>query len=118
MNEYCLCVACGVALAPEGESVCGRCHEELMAGGPAWGEGEDMIRRYEDVAGEESCAGRFICPLCGEKNEENWPVRVGDGIETGGCGQCFDDCGNAERFTGSICLAVLTGTAVSVPVWW
>jgi hypothetical protein len=123
MNEYCLCVACGVALAPEGESFCGRCHEEMMAGDPAWGEGEDMIKRNDGdntlfVDFGAPSGGRYICPRCGVSNGDNLPVVVGDGIEAGGCRQCFDDCGRAERFFGSICLEVLTGTAVSIPVWW
>ncbi|MCB2218023.1 MAG: hypothetical protein KQH59_18325 [Desulfobulbaceae bacterium] len=31
-----LCAACGESAALAGESVCGACLEELMAGGPAW----------------------------------------------------------------------------------
>lgn len=39
-----ICAACGVAFAPEGESICERCYGELMSGGPSWDEGGQIER--------------------------------------------------------------------------
>lgn len=79
--------------------------------------GAAMMVRYKDGSVEVR-RGRWICPRCGLRNDDNLPVVVGDGIETGGCRECFDDCGRSDFFAGSIVLEVLTGESVSVPVWW
>lgn len=62
--------------------------------------------------------GLCVCPRCGCINDNNLPVVVGDGVENGGCRECFGDCGRSDLFSGSIVLEVLTGESVSVPVWW
>jgi hypothetical protein len=60
---------------------------------------------------------RYICPRCGVRNGDNLPVVVGEGIETGGCRECFDDSGLAAEVVD--CLReVVAGVPVSVPVWW
>lgn len=51
-------------------------------------------RRYSlDVSTEEAATMSdeiWNCPSCGNRNPENWPLRVGDSIKGGGCQSCWE----------------------------
>ncbi|MCB2218025.1 MAG: hypothetical protein KQH59_18335 [Desulfobulbaceae bacterium] len=79
---------------------------------PEIDDSETMVVDFGEPAG-----WRYICPRCGVRNGDNLPVVVGEGIETGGCRQCFDDSGLAAAMVEQL-REVVTGVAVPVPVWW
>lgn len=70
-----------------------------------------------------------ICPRCGIRNDDNFPVLVGDSIETGGCELCFNDgmdnssticaaCGDALATAGeSICSLCRDELMDGGPAW-
>ncbi len=39
---------------------------------------------------------KLICPVCGEQNIDDWPLKVGEQIIMGGCQDCWEEQTDGE----------------------